>query len=681
VYLLAEDPVEGAHFAQQIERHGYQVRLFETLDALEQAFGRKPPEAIIAELNFTEGNLASVTGVAKLKKKEHPIPILFVSVRMDISARLFARRSGADAYLMKPVDLGALVGRLDELVAPPGENPYRVLLVQADEFTAKVEAEGLEMQGFVTQVVGNPFDLIQGVVEFSPDLILMDLHTPHCNGIELAGILRQEEAFNNIAILFLAAEPSREQQLEALRVGADDLLVRPVAPEWLAEVVRARIRRSRALGWRMHYLERRDPITGFYNRNYFLRRVTAIMRHPPVGLVGVLYLRIDRFAELRPLLGVEVCDRILSELARLLLALRNPHDLLARYSDHVFTFCVVRQGWGEVVELAERCRQAIAGYRDPANAQLALSASVGAGLLMGQELTALMSEVAEAADAAQREGGNRVQLHPNLYILQENEAQRNSYLQQLLENARAGRVHLVYQPIVSVRPDGLERYEALLRVTDANGAALPIRNLISAAEQGGIMARIDRAVLRQALAAARAQIAKGRLSILFVKISAASLDSNALRETVTSNLEQMKLPGETLVLLLPTNAVWRRLEEVKKMPGWLHELGCGLGLEYFGEKMTDIQLLEPLAVDYIKLHPALMRGGEGDEERQLSRPRFILTEAKRREVRSLLGFVEDADIMAKAAKLEPDLIQGNFVQAAEQQMAFHFIPEAQAAQT
>jgi CheY-like chemotaxis protein len=48
--------------------------------------------------------------------------------------------------------------------------------------------------------------LLEALNNFNPDLILMDLYLPGCNGIELAKVVRQMDGFQNIPIVHLVNE-------------------------------------------------------------------------------------------------------------------------------------------------------------------------------------------------------------------------------------------------------------------------------------------------------------------------------------------------------------------------------------------------------------------------------------------------------------------------------------------
>lgn len=75
----------------------------------------------------------------------------------------------------------------------------------------------------------------------SPDLILLDLGLPDCDGVEFIASLR---SWASIPIIVVSARGHERDQIEALDAGADDYLVKPFRAGELLARIRASIRRS-----------------------------------------------------------------------------------------------------------------------------------------------------------------------------------------------------------------------------------------------------------------------------------------------------------------------------------------------------------------------------------------------------------------------------------------------------
>jgi DNA-binding response OmpR family regulator len=120
-----------------------------------------------------------------------------------------------------------------------------VLVVDDQPVAALFAARVLESAGMLTERVGDPLAVLDALDAFVPDLVLMDLHMPGASGIELTRIIREQDRFADLPIVFLSAELDAEQQMAALRVGGDDFLAKPVAPDHLVACVRQRLARAR----------------------------------------------------------------------------------------------------------------------------------------------------------------------------------------------------------------------------------------------------------------------------------------------------------------------------------------------------------------------------------------------------------------------------------------------------
>ncbi|MGN7611110.1 response regulator [Magnetococcales bacterium HHB-1] len=125
------------------------------------------------------------------------------------------------------------------------EIPYRILIVDDSlpvaEYTALI-LEGAQME---SRVIDNPSEILLVMDQFKPDLVLMDLHMPDYFGPEVARIIKQQERFMMVPIVYLSGERDLDQQLEAMRAGGDGFLTKPIEVEPLISMVSSCIQRAR----------------------------------------------------------------------------------------------------------------------------------------------------------------------------------------------------------------------------------------------------------------------------------------------------------------------------------------------------------------------------------------------------------------------------------------------------
>ena len=69
-------------------------------------------------------------------------------------------------------------------------------------------------------------------LDFEPDIVLLDLHMPKPDGIEILGRLRSaRESLGFLPVVVLTADTSRLARNSALVLGADDFLLKPLDRE------------------------------------------------------------------------------------------------------------------------------------------------------------------------------------------------------------------------------------------------------------------------------------------------------------------------------------------------------------------------------------------------------------------------------------------------------------------
>jgi len=335
IFLVDDDPTQLERLAVQISHFGYCVKAFSELDELRNAMLETTPAAIVMDIIFPEGSLAGTKTMMEIQKaRGSQLPVIFLSCRGDIHARLQAVQAGGDAYFLKPPNIIDLIDKLDELTTPKDPEPYRILIVDDDPDSAQYHTSVLSEAGMLTTVVGDPMKVLEPLIEFHPDLILMDMYMPTCNGEHLARTIRQMGAYFSIPIVFLSTETDITRQLTAMSMGGDDFLTKPIKPAHLISSVAIRAERMR----NMRSFMERDGLTGLLNHTRTEEQLHIAVARAQRQRCGLSFamVDIDRFKLVNDTYGHAAGDRVLVALSRLLQQRLRKTDVIGRFGGEEF---------------------------------------------------------------------------------------------------------------------------------------------------------------------------------------------------------------------------------------------------------------------------------------------------------------------------------------------------------
>jgi diguanylate cyclase (GGDEF)-like protein len=252
----------------------------------------------------------------------------------DFDTRLFAVRNHGNAFIPTPFAVPYLIDRIDALLHDEEEDPYHILIVNDEPDRVSSYAMVLQQAGMLTSVALDPRHVVSVLIESKPDLVLMNLDMADCTGCELASLIRQQEAFVGIPIVFLSEERDRKKQLQALQHGADDFLIEPVDPTTLCATLAVRVERTRSL---RYYMER-DSLTGLYNHSQLMKRLADdLSRSRRIGSrTCYAMIDIDHFKQVNDKYGHLTGDRVIKALAQLLVERLRKTDTVGRYGGEEF---------------------------------------------------------------------------------------------------------------------------------------------------------------------------------------------------------------------------------------------------------------------------------------------------------------------------------------------------------
>jgi diguanylate cyclase (GGDEF)-like protein len=152
-----------------------------------------------------------------------------------------------------------------------------VLLVDDQEWTSRSIESILRPKGHVVLKAYTGHQALGLASKVVPDALLVDMHLPDVDGIDL---LRQLRALPTIhsavpALIITGGSVSRAEKLEALEAGAWDVLTHPVDPSELILRMETFVRAKQDAD-RIRDEGLTDPRTGFYNARGILRRTKEI---------------------------------------------------------------------------------------------------------------------------------------------------------------------------------------------------------------------------------------------------------------------------------------------------------------------------------------------------------------------------------------------------------------------
>jgi DNA-binding response OmpR family regulator len=111
----------------------------------------------------------------------------------------------------------------------------RVLIVEDEMKLAVAIADGLDGNEFKTTIVNSGEAGMKCILEFTFDVILLDLMLPGTSGLEILRAVRRNGL--RTPVLVLTSKGALDDRVRGLEVGADDYLVKPFAfPELLARI-------------------------------------------------------------------------------------------------------------------------------------------------------------------------------------------------------------------------------------------------------------------------------------------------------------------------------------------------------------------------------------------------------------------------------------------------------------
>ncbi len=367
-----------------------------------------------------------------------------------------------------------------------------------------------------------------------------------------------------------------------------------------------------------------DGLTGLPNRAYLEDRVKDLTQGGDQrGSVAALVIGLDGMSAVQDLGGPSCENLVLAQAGRRLRAGTPPGAIVARWNRDQFAILIGDlsapdlgfSDLSQVAELAERLASSIGA--EPfsiATREIGVTASVGVAMSPADHSDQVLGNAQVAMAKAAAAGGGRVEVFSAEMDAQ---ARRRSELAVELDEALAGhRLQLEYEPVVDLASARVIRVVALLRWCQ-DGEAIGIDELLSVAQESGLLASVNDWMLREACEQVAAWRAAGPVGSvgsagpalgLAISCSARQLGLPGFAGSVLSALAEAGLPPQALTLQVAERVLIDATGPAGDVLAGLRDGGVRLAIDDFGTGYASLSYLRLLAVDAIKIDSSFTAG-------------------------------------------------------------------------
>ena len=233
------------------------------------------------------------------------------------------------------------------------------------------------------------------------------------------------------------------------------------------------------------------------------------------------------------------------------------------------------------------------------------------------------------------------------------------------------RITGIYQPVVSIKAAGGERYFSSLELNEADGSRIEHKINQVYPDRTGTAKTLDRWMILHAIKKMADTRKKSRKVEFFIPLSVDSVLDSGLAGWVAESLGKSKVTGEQLVFMINEDHAVNHLKAAKALFEGLKKIKCQFALDNFGTGLNPFQLMKHIQADYIRVNIAYMEDLSQNPENQES-IRELASQASSMNIRSITPAVEDAAILSVLWSLGVDFVQGNFLQAPQKLLNYDF---------
>lgn len=421
---------------------------------------------------------------------------------------------------------------------------------------------------------------------------------------------------------------------------------------------------------RAQYLAFCDELTGLLNRTRFIELLREWIRTWSNREGVLLLINIDGFKLINDTYGHGIGDKLLSHVAGLIESAVKGNTvskgsgsevLAARTGGDEFALFLPNTGVTEGMVTAELIRKTVAEshFLDvPVHSTL----SIGAVCYPehGVTIKELFTKVDAALSRAKEMGRNRCHVYRPEDRDLENIHSRMKEKAAIQVALAEDRFIPWFQPILNLKDDKIDHYEALARMRNEDGSILFPGEFIDTAERFGLIGNIDRIITEKTMRLQADSIRHGKHISFGMNLSGKNLGDEELLSFLKSKIVETGADPSHLIFEITETAAVHDLGKAIKFINALKSMGCRFSLDDFGVGFTSFVYLREMQVDYIKIDGYFIKKLHESPDDQFL-VKAITDVAKGMGIKTVAEFVEEKETIKLLKEFGVDYAQGYLI--------------------
>ncbi|MDF1832743.1 MAG: ammonium transporter [Porticoccaceae bacterium] len=369
---------------------------------------------------------------------------------------------------------------------------------------------------------------------------------------------------------------------------------------------------------RLKSLAYNDPLTGLYNRTYFMTNLEKRLRfhQQTAGSVVLLFLDLDQFKKINDTMGHKTGDALLCEIAKRLSTVTRDVDLVARWGGDEFVVVMSgaissKSGVAKAKDILQIMRRPV----DLGEQQLTVLSSIGIALSENGQIDAdnLLQHADLAMYKAKQSGRNTFRLFTD--DMEQTVRQRFKLEVALPDAITKNQFFLHYQPKADCYTNKIIGFEALLRWQHPEYGLIPPGDFIPIIDEDNLVIEIGEWVLNEVCR----QLAEWRQQGLpalpvAVNISGHHLHSPLLLPCVQQTLSTHAIESELIEIEITEGVLTNDTEQSITVMRALKALGIKLSVDDFGTGYSSLSYLKNFPIDILKIDQTFVRDAASNIE-------------------------------------------------------------------